>query len=73
MADFLSGVRHFFGSRNLYDALGVANDATGYLFLKHISSEKCRGCDLTKKYDNSVTVTENMYLCLAYSSFEMQS
>ena len=43
MADFLSGVRHFFGSRNLYDALGVANDATGYLFSKHISSEKCRG------------------------------
>ena len=38
MADFLGGVRHFFGSRNLYDALGVANDATGYLFSKHISS-----------------------------------
>ena len=43
MADFLGGVHHFFGSRNLYDALGVAYDATGYLFSKHISSENCRG------------------------------
>ena len=43
MADFLGGVHHFFGSRNLYDALGVANDATGYLFSKHISSEKWQG------------------------------
>ena len=39
MADFLGDVHHFFGSRNLYDALGVANDATGYLFAKHISTQ----------------------------------
>ena len=43
MADFLGGVHHFFGSRNLYDALGVAYDATGYLFSKHISSESVEG------------------------------
>ena len=42
MADFLGALHHYFGSRNLYDALGVANDATGYLFSKHISNEKCR-------------------------------
>ena len=30
MADFLRDLNHYFGSRNLYKALGVANDATGY-------------------------------------------
>ena len=64
MADFLGGMHHFFGSRNLHDALGVAYDATGYLFSKHISSEKYGGfSDLKiesyviwrKRYDISVS------------------